>query len=164
MQQQQLLMQQQLLQQQQLQQSAKLDRQMRELAKDGPEAIKTALKSRNPEERLIAVLTIGKHGPALTDELIERLTDDNTSVSQAARRVLVSLSTVRNGKKNQVRSVDFGPMVNAKRSAQEMAARKWRDWFERQQKREDSKAVAAQPAKSAKSASLTPVVLDDKSR
>jgi hypothetical protein len=165
MQQQQLLMQQQLLQQQQLQQTAKVDRQMRELAKEGPEAIKTALKSRNPEERLLAVLTIGKHGPALTDELIERLTDDNTSVSQAARRVLVSLSTMRNGKKNQARSVDFGPVANAKHSAQEKAARKWRDWFERQQKREaDSKAVAAKSAKPAKNAPLTPVVLDDKSR
>jgi len=163
MQQQQLLMQQQLLQQiqqrQQLQ-TAKLDQQMRELAKEGPDAIKTALKSPNPQVRLTAVLTIDKHGPALTDELIERLTDDNTSVNQAARRALMKLSTVRKGKPNKARSVDFGPVANAKRSAQQTAARKWRTWFDRLQKREaDSKTVADKPAKNSP---LTPVAVEDK--
>ncbi len=168
-QQQQQLMQQQLLQQiqqqqqqQQLLQMAKLTQQMRDLAKEGPDAIKSALKSPNPETRLIAVLTISKYGHDLTDELIERLTDENVSVRQAARRGLVKLSTMRDGKTNQVRGVDFGPVANAKRSAQETAARKWRDWFERQQKREDdSKAIAAKPAKETP---RSPVALDDKSR
>jgi hypothetical protein len=134
-------------QQQQLEQMAKITRQMRDLAKEGPDAIKTALKSPNPETRLIAVLTINKYGPALTDELIERLTDENAPVRQAARRGLVKLSTVRNGKLNQARSVDFGPVANANRSALETSVRKWRDWFDRQQKREaGSKSIAAKPA------------------
>jgi hypothetical protein len=177
MQQQQLVMQQQLLQQVQQQQqlqTAKLDQQMRELAKEGPDAIKTALKSPDPQVRLTAVLTIDKHGPALTDELIERLTDDNSSVSQAARRVLVKLSTVRNGKPNKARSVDFGPVAKAKRSAQQTAARKWRTWFDRLQKREtdvttgetDVTTVAdksAKPAKvAAKNAPLTSIASDDR--
>jgi hypothetical protein len=141
-QQQQLL--QQVQQQQQLLQMTELTRQMGDLAKEGPEAIKTALKSPNSEMRLVAVLTINKHGPALTDELIERLADDNASVRQAARRGLVSLSTVRNGKRNQAHSVDFGPVANANRSARETAARKWQAWFGRQQERQaDSKSLAA---------------------
>ena len=119
MQQQQLSMQLQLLQQvqqQQLQlQTAKLNQQMRELADKGPEAIKTTLQDSNPKMRLIAVLTIGKYGPALTGELIERLTDDNASVRQAARRTLVGLSTKRDGKASKGRRVDFGPAVNANR-------------------------------------------------
>lgn len=145
--QQQMLQQQLLQQQQQMLQMAKLDRQMRELAKEGPEAIKTALKDPNAEMRLIAVLTVAKYGPPLTDDLIERLTDDNASVRQAARGGLVSLSTQRDGKPGKRRSVDFGPATNANRSLQESAARKWRTWFERRQKRkEDLKAVAVKPA------------------
>ena len=170
MQQQQLVMQQQLLQQVQQQQqlqTAKLDQQMRELAKEGPDAIKSALQSLNPQVRLTAVLTIDKYGPALKDELVERLTDDNTSVGQAARRALVKLSSVRNGKPNKARSVDFGPVANAKRTAQETAARKWRAWFDRLQKREtDATTVAdksTKPAKvAAKNAPLAPIALDEK--
>jgi hypothetical protein len=170
MQQQQLVMQQQLLQQVQRQQqlqTAKLDQQMRDLSKEGPDAIKSALKSPNAQVRLTAVLTIDRHGPAMTDELIERLTDDNASVSQAARKALMKLSTVRNGKPNKARSVDFGPLVNAKRSAQETSARKWRAWFDRLQKREtDVTTVADKPTKpaqfAAKNASLPPIALDER--
>ena len=61
---------------------------MRNLAKEGPEAIKTALKDAKPEMRLIAVLHRGQLGLALTEDLIERLTDDNSLVRQAARRRL----------------------------------------------------------------------------
>jgi hypothetical protein len=148
MQQQMLLQRQQQLlqqvQQQQLLQTAKLDRQMRELAKEGPEALKTALKDAKPEMRLIAVLTINKYGPALTDDLIERLTDDNATVRQAARRGLISLSTVRKGKPNKARSIDFGPAANANRTVQQSAARKWQTWFDKQQKKEESlKSVTA---------------------
>lgn len=138
LQQQRMLQQMQLLQQarqQQLLQTAKLDRQMRELAKQGPEALKTALKDPNPEMRLIAVLTVGKYSPALIDDLIQRVTDDDPSVRQAARRSLVRLSTQRDGKPNKGRSVDFGPAPGSNRVAQGISARKWRSWFEAQQKK-----------------------------
>lgn len=138
-QQQQLL--QQVRQQQQLEQMTRISRQMSDLAKEGPQAINTALKSPNPEARLIAVLTINKHGPALMDELIERLTDDNARVRQAARRGLVKLSTVRDGKRNQARGVDFGPAANANRKAQEAAARKWQTWFDGKSTPHDSVAL-----------------------
>jgi HEAT repeat protein len=167
---QQMLQQQQLLQQvlqQQLLQTAKLDRQMSELAKEGPEAIKTALKDPNAEMRLIAVLTVGKYGPALMDDLIERLTDDDASVRQAARRGLVSLSTQREDTPRAGRSVDFGPAANANRAAQNIAARKWRAWFERPQQRgRDLQVVAAQsterPAAPNKDALAAPVAVDKK--
>jgi hypothetical protein len=90
---------------------------------------------------------VDKYGPALTDDLIERLADDNTVVRQAARRALVSLSTSRDGKRTKGRSVDFGPAVNANHKAQDAAARKWHDWFERQRKSKDeSNDVAAKSA------------------
>jgi hypothetical protein len=133
LQQQQLLMLQQIQQQQQLQ-TAQLDRQMRDLADKGPEVLKTALRDPNPDVRLVAALTIGKYGPDLTNELIELLTDDNSSVRQAARRGLVRLSTsvkTDDGKPISRRSVDFGPAPEANRVAQKAAARKWTAWFER---------------------------------
>ena len=158
LQQRQLLQQQQLqlqilqqVQQQQLLQTARLNRQMRELADKGPEALKAALKDPNAELRLIAALAIGKYGPALTDDLIERLTDENASVRQAARRSLVRLSTGLadgKGKPSVGRAVDFGPAPEAKPAAQKTAANKWRTWFERQQtKAANLKAgTAAAPA------------------
>ena len=88
--QQQLMLQQ--LQQQQLMQTAQLERQMRKLVRQGPEAIKTALRDPQAEVRLVAVLVVGKQGPALIDELIERLTDDQSVVRQAARNGLVRLN------------------------------------------------------------------------
>ncbi|MHB1422426.1 MAG: hypothetical protein ACYC3I_04355 [Gemmataceae bacterium] len=80
---------------------------------------------------------------------------------------MVSLSKMRDGKPTKKRGVDFGPVVNANRKAQDVAARKWRDWFERQQKsKDDLKTVAAKPAQrpavSVKDAPLAPVALDDK--
>jgi Spy/CpxP family protein refolding chaperone len=134
-QQQQLL--QQVQQQQQLQ-TAKLKRQMRELAKEGPEAIKAALKNPDADMRLVAALVAGKTTPALTDDLIPLLTDDNALVRQAARRSLVSLSTKRDGKPTGLRGVDFGPVANANAAAQKTAARKWTAWFVRQQKPKDN--------------------------
>jgi HEAT repeat protein len=135
LQQRQLLQQQQLqlqilqqVQQQQLLQTARLKRQMRELADKGPEALKAALNDPNAELRLIAALAIGKYGPALTDDLIERLTDENASVRQAARRSLVRLNTSA-GRRN----VDFGPAEGANRVAQKSSARQWHTWFEQQQ-------------------------------
>lgn len=145
MRQQQHLMQQQLLlqqvQQQQLLQTAQLNRQMRDLADKGPEALKAALRDPKPEMRLLAALTVGKHGPALTAELIELLTDDNASVRQAARRSLIHLNTSA-GRRN----VDFGPAEGSNRVAQKGAARKWRTWFERQQAKAANVKATTAPA------------------
>jgi HEAT repeat protein len=135
-----LLQQQQLLQtiQQQQLQTAILERQVRELAGQGPEAIKAALKDPLAEKRWVAALVIGEYAPSLANELIELLTDDNPYVRQSARRGLIRLSTTfgkREGKPSTGRRVDFGPAPNARRSAQQTAAGKWRSWFERQQAR-----------------------------
>jgi hypothetical protein len=131
-QQQQLLMLQQV-QRQQLMQTAKLDREMGDLVKQGPEALKNALQDPKPEKRLLAAIAVGKHGVPLSDDLVELLTDDNGLVRQAARHSLVSLSTMRDGKSTARRSVDFGPAPDANRVAQKAAARKWRAWIDKQQ-------------------------------
>lgn len=163
MQQQQLLRQ---LQQSQLMKTVQLDRQMRELSDKGPEALKAALDDPKPEKRLLAALTIGKHGPALTDELIERLTDSNAQVRQAARNSLIRLSVDavdRKGNPVGGRAVDFGPTPDANQAVQKAAARKWRTWFERQQakaagvKPAKAPAVAAAPVAPAKDIAAPPV-------
>ncbi len=154
--QQQLLLQQ--VQQQQLLQTAQLDRQMRDLADQGPEAIKAALKDPQAKKRWMAALVVGKYGPALTDELIELLTDDNSFVRQAARKSLVRLSTTagtRQGKPSTRRSVDFGPAANANRAAQKVAARKWRTWFEKQQAKADTLKPVSAPVPAARPAALS---------
>ena len=140
MQQQQLLQQQQMqlqllqrVRQQQLLQTAQRNRQMRDLADKGPEALKAALRDPKPEMRQLAALTVGKYGPALTDELIELLTDDIASVRQAARRSLIRLNTSA-GRRN----VDFGPAEGANRVAQKSSARQWRSWLEQQQAKADN--------------------------
>jgi HEAT repeat protein len=143
--QQQLLLQQ--IQQQQQLQTIKLDRQIRELVKEGPGAIDAALKDPNPEMRLIAVLTIGKtNDVSRLNDLLARLTDDADPVRQAARSALISLSTTRDGKPDKRRAVDFGPAVNASRTARQTAARKWLAWFERQKKNDENlKTIVAKP-------------------
>ncbi len=155
---QQQLMQQQLMQQrmlmqqiqrQQLMQTVQLDRQMREMVRQGPEAIKDALHGSSAEKRALAALVVGKYGPALTDDLIQLLTDDQAFVRQAARRGLVQLNTstvTRDGKPVSGRSVDFGPAPQANRAAQKAAARKWSLWFERQQTRLAKTKAASPPA------------------
>jgi hypothetical protein len=126
LQQQQLLMVQRQVQQQQLLQTAKMDKDMRELADKGPDALKTALRDPKPEMRLLAALTVGKHGPDLSDELIELLTDEVAAVRQAARRSLVKINNSAGR-----RSVDFGPAEGANKIAQKASAKKWRTWFDR---------------------------------
>ncbi len=147
----QLMQQQQLMQQVQLQQqlqTVQLDRQVRDLVKDGPGAIEAALKDPNPETRLTAVLALVKNDPSRLEDLLARLTDDADIVRQAARRALISLSTTRDGKANKRRSVDFGPASNASHTAQRTAVRKWQSWFERQKKNEEAlKTIAAKPVK-----------------
>lgn len=138
---QQLMMQQQLVlqqiqqaqQQQQLLQTARLNRKIGELVKQGPEAIKGTLKDAQAEMRFIGAVAAGKIGPGLEKELIERLTDDSAAVRQAARRSLVSLSNKLDGKPSG-RRVDFGPLANATATAQKSAALKWTTWLDQQQK------------------------------
>src|SRR5579871_888970 len=94
--QEQLLQQQQLLlqvQQQQMLQAKVLEKQVRELAGQGPEALKSAFKAPQAEKRWAAALVSGEYEPALTEELIALLTDDNPFVRQAARQSLVRLSS-----------------------------------------------------------------------
>jgi hypothetical protein len=128
------------LQQQQLVQAVQLERQMLDLVKQGPEVLKTFLRDRQPEKRLLTAIAIGKHGPPeLRDDLVQLLTDNNSLVRQAARRSLVSLSTWRDGKRGVRRGVDFGPAANASRAAQKAAVLKWQTWLDKQQETKTAK-------------------------
>jgi hypothetical protein len=154
LQQQQLLLMQQQVQQQVLQ-TAKTERQMRDLADKGPDALKAALRDPKPETRLLAALTVAKHGPDLTDELIELLTDDSTAVRQAARRGLMRINTSAGR-----RSVDFGPAPEANRIAQKASAKKWRTWFDRATaKAAGPQAVGAQAPVAAPAPAMIPKVV-----
>jgi HEAT repeat protein len=163
--QQQLLLTQQIQQHQQLQ-TAQMDRQMRDLASKGPDVLKSALRDANPQTRLMAALTVAKYGPDLTDELIDRLTDDVSSVRQAARQGLVGISKsmkTRDGKPMSSRGVDFGPAPQANRTAQKTAARKWHDWFQKQQER-NAKLKAdgdVAPVPPGKEIGVAPVAAED---
>lgn len=157
LQQQRLLQHVQQIQQQKMLQAKILQAEVRKLAGQGPAALKAALKAPQAEKRWAAALVVGEHGPALTDDLIALLTDDNAFVRQAARRGLVRLSITmgkRERKSGKGRRVDFGPAPGSNRVAQRRAARKWRSWFELQQKTVVNlkgfvppKTVAAPPGK-----------------
>jgi hypothetical protein len=114
-------------------QTVVLKRQMLDLVRQGPKAIRPLLQDPQEDRRLLGAITAGKAGPALTDDLIPLLIDNNGSIRQAARRSLVSLSTWRDGKPGSRRSVDFGPSPSAGPAAQQAAALKWQAWLDRQQ-------------------------------
>lgn len=84
--------------------------------------IKERLKDERPRVRVLAARVIGDKGWKLADELIGCLTDPDADVRQAARRSLVKLS---GGK-------DFGPTRDESIGGQDVAARKWRDWWAKQ--------------------------------
>jgi hypothetical protein len=145
LQQQQQLQQLQLLQQQR-QARADLERQVRELLDQGPEAIRTALQDPNPEMRFVAARAAGRSDPSLATDLIERVTDENSLVRQAVRNSLVRLSTAvkdAGGKPVAQRRIDFGPTQQANRAAQKIAADKWRTWFTQALAKADAKPVAS---------------------
>jgi hypothetical protein len=120
------------IQQRRQRQTVVLRRQMLDLVRQGPEAIRTFLQDSQEDKRLLGVITAGKSSPALTDDLIQLLTDDNSLIRQAARRSLVRLSTWRDGKRGSRRRVDFGPATTAGRAAQGAAALRWQSWSEKQ--------------------------------
>jgi hypothetical protein len=95
------------------------------LARQSAAAVKARLKDDQAEVRSAAARVIAAKHPALAGELIALLSDDKAEVRAEAHRALVKLS----------RGEDFGPSAGAGKAQREQAQRKWRAWWERQEKR-----------------------------
>ncbi len=107
------------------------------------DTLRTALSSKSSTERLAAAYVVGERLLPWSGELIDRLTDTNPLVRQAARRSLIILShctlvdeatqRVLAGERPTVRRLiaDFGPRPNADKAAQEKAAKDWDDWWQK---------------------------------
>jgi hypothetical protein len=106
------------------------------------DTLRAALSSKTSAERLAAAYVVGERQLPWTSELIDRLTDTNTLVRQAARRSLVilsyfallesepvNLSSADNTPRKNV-IVDFGPKPTADATAREQAVTQWKDWWD----------------------------------
>ncbi len=105
------------------------------------ETLRAALTSKASAERLAAAYVVGERQLPWSADLIERLTDSNTLVRQAARRSLIILSyfalleeqpgSSGGDDKSAGRPAiaDFGPKATADRAAQEESARQWQQWW-----------------------------------
>lgn len=94
----------------------------RHLARQTAAVLKEKVKDERPEVRVAAVQAIGAGQPALSGELIDRLTDSDASVRAVAQQALVRFN----------RGFDYGPRPNASKAEQEAAVKKWREWWARQ--------------------------------
>lgn len=95
---------------------------LREVAKEGAEAVRTKLKDPQPLTRWIAATIAGKKRMRLEAELIRLLMDPSPVVRQAARASLVRLS----------RGNDFGPPPRATAKQAASSARAWQWWYGQQ--------------------------------
>jgi HEAT repeat protein len=143
------------LQLQQLQ-SSKLQAVVQQMQGKDEEALKFALTDQVPEQRWAAIQIVGSRKLPMQKELIERLTDPSVDVRQAARWALIQLAATQlNATQGSMsmkmksaktcRGVDFGPAPQANRSAQVAAAKKWREWWARQPKADESSAARTSP-------------------
>ncbi len=110
------------------------DKDVRDLARDlldknlvrqGVRVIKDRTKDDRAEVRASAARVIGGKSLKLGDELIDLLGDENAAVREAAHAALVKLS----------KGTDLGPAKDATADERAAAVKKWRAWWERQEKR-----------------------------
>jgi hypothetical protein len=100
--------------------------------------IKGLLKNSNVEIRFAAAYVVGEKKAPLPHELIELLSDSNTSVQQASRRSLILLACQATGAKKpceqltrQVNSLlKFGPEPTGKQKSVGKAVNKWTAWWD----------------------------------
>jgi hypothetical protein len=75
--------------------------------------------------RAAAARVIASKGLKLGSELIDLLGDDKPAVREAAHAALLKLS----------KGADYGPAKDATTEEREEAVKKWRAWWEKQEKR-----------------------------
>jgi hypothetical protein len=94
----------------------------RNLGRQKPEVLKLALKDPDAEIRKATIRVIVSKVPSLGGELIDRLTDLQTDVREAAHEALVKLN----------KGVDLGPKAEVNGTDLEQAQQRWRTWWEKQ--------------------------------
>jgi hypothetical protein len=122
--------------------------------------LRAALKAAAPEQRFAAAYVVGEKRLTWTKELIKLLTDPVSGVRQAARRSLMILSFLALNPEEAAlianpnpsrpakplsqlkRPVDFGPSLAAGKAAQTAAAKKWTDWWDKQQRTVPGQQIA----------------------
>jgi hypothetical protein len=95
------------------------------LVRQGVRVIKERTKDDRAEVRAATARVIAAKGLKLGAELIEMLGDDNAGVREAAHAALVKLS----------KGADYGPAKDATTEQRDEAVKKWRAWWEKQEKR-----------------------------
>jgi hypothetical protein len=96
------------------------------LARQGVAVVKERMtKDDHAEVRAAAARVAGSKGMKLGGELIDLLGDDNAAVREAAHAALVQLG----------KGADYGPSKNATKEDRDAAVKKWRAWWEKQEKR-----------------------------
>jgi hypothetical protein len=97
----------------------------RNLVRQGVAVIKERTKDDRAEVRAATARVIASKSLKLGGELIDLLGDDNVAVRDAAHTALVKLS----------KGVDHGPAKGASTEERDEAIKKWRAWWEKQEKR-----------------------------
>ncbi len=97
---------------------------VRQLLREKPEFLVKKLGDPNPAIRWLTIQAIARRRLPLEKALIERLSDPDRAVAQAARTALVRLG----------RGVDFGPPAKATRPQRHKAVERWSDWLVLQEK------------------------------
>ncbi|HEX5271791.1 MAG TPA: hypothetical protein VFW33_14940 [Gemmataceae bacterium] len=95
------------------------------LVRQGVRVIKERTKDDRAEVRWSAARVIGGKSLKLGDELIDLLGDDYADVREAAHAALVKLG----------KGADYGPAKDASAEERAAAVKKWRAWWEKQEKR-----------------------------
>ena len=95
------------------------------LVRQGVRVIKERTKDDRAEVRAATARVIAGKNLKLGDELIDLLGDDNAAVREAAHAALVKLS----------KGTDHGPAKDATTEERAAAVKKWRAWWEKQEKR-----------------------------
>jgi hypothetical protein len=95
------------------------------LVRQGVAVIKEKTKDDKAEVRAAAARVIGGKGLRMGGELIDLLGDDKPAVREAAHAALRKLS----------KGTDYGPAKDATTEQRDEAAKKWRAWWEQQEKR-----------------------------
>lgn len=97
----------------------------RVLSRESVAVVKEKLSDDRAEVRAAAVRLVAVKRVRAEAELIDRLTDEDATVREAAHKALVTLSG----------GVDHGPAAGADAKAREAAVRKWRAWLEQRGRR-----------------------------
>jgi hypothetical protein len=95
------------------------------LVRQGVRVIKERTQDGRAEVRAASARVIGGKSLKLGDELIELLGDDDAAVREAAHAALVKLA----------KGTDHGPAKDATADERAAAVKKWRAWWEKQDKR-----------------------------